>query len=149
MVCPISDADSGISEMVGCPRRQVNVSGGSWAALQNAGAYNAPVAMKSSFEETLIEVWKQALEEDAKTVELGGERYSVRRTPKRGLRQVDFVFDGNEIRGLEQNPQTKSRWAQMARSGKKVMQFLSEGRYVANVVDGKITFYGRQAGNSC
>jgi len=54
---------------------------------------------------------------------------------------VDFVFDGNEIRGLEQNPQTKSRWAQLARSGKKVMQFLSEGRYVANVVDGKVTFY--------
>jgi len=40
------------------------------------------------------------------------------------------VFNGNEIRGLEQNPDTKSRWAQMARSGKKVMQFLSEGRYV-------------------
>jgi hypothetical protein len=59
------------------------------------------------------------------------------------LRQVDFVFDGNEIRGLEQNPDTKSRWAQMARSCKKVMQFLSEGRYVANVVDGKVTLYGR------
>ena len=47
---------------------------------------------------------------------------------------MDFIFEGNEIRGLEQNPQTKSRWAEMARSGKKVMQFLSEGRYVANVV---------------
>ena len=34
----------------------------------------------------------------------------------------------------------------MARSGKKVMQFLSEGRYVANVVDGKVTFYGGRAG---
>src|SRR5438046_3181506 len=55
------------------------------------------------------------------------KHYPARRTPKRGLRQVDFVFDGNEVRGLEQNPQTKSRWAQMARSGKKVMQFLSEG----------------------
>ena len=28
------------------------------------------------------------------------ERYSVQGTPKRGLRQVDFVFEGNEIRGL-------------------------------------------------
>lgn len=55
---------------------------------------------------------------------------------------MDFEFGGNEIRGLEQNPQTKSRWAQMARSGRKVMQFLSEGRYVANVADGKVTFYG-------
>jgi hypothetical protein len=60
------------------------------------------------------------------------------------LRQVDFMFDGSEIRGLEQNPNTKSRWAQMARSGKKVMQFLSEGRYVANVVDGKFTQCGKQ-----
>jgi hypothetical protein len=99
--------------------------------------------MELSFKQALIEVWRQALVEDAKVVVLGTARYSVRRTPKRGLRQVDFVFDGNEIRGLEQNPETKSRWAQMARSGKKVMQFLSEGRYVANVVDGKLTLYDR------
>jgi hypothetical protein len=98
--------------------------------------------MALSFEEALIEVWRQTLVESARTVELGTERFPVRKTPKRGLRQVDFVFEGNEIRGLEQNPQTKSRWAQMARSGKKVMQFLSEGRYMANVVDGKVTLYG-------
>ena len=81
--------------------------------------------------------------ENAKIVSLGTESYSVQRTPKRGLRQVDFIFDENEIRGLEQNPQTKSRWAQLARSGRKVMQFLNQGRYVANVVDGKVTYYGR------
>lgn len=98
--------------------------------------------MEQSFEQAVIEVWRQALVENSKTVLLRSERYAVRRTPKRGLRQVDFVLDGNEIRGLEQNPQTNSRWAQMARSGKKVMQFISEGRYVANVVDGKVTFYG-------
>jgi hypothetical protein len=104
--------------------------------------------MNLSFEQVLIDVWRQALVENAKTIELGSERYSVRSTPKRGLRQVDFVFDGNEIRGLEQNPQTKSRWAQIARSGKKVMQFLSGGRYVANVVDGKVAFYGRRSGTN-
>jgi len=80
--------------------------------------------------------------ENTKEVEILGERYPVKRTPKLHLRQVDFVFEGNEIRGLEQNPETNSPWAQMARSGKKVMQFLSEGRYVANVVDGMITLYG-------
>jgi hypothetical protein len=99
--------------------------------------------MQLSFEHALIEVWRQALVENAKMIELGTQRFPVRPTPKRGLRQVDFVFDGNEIRGLEQNPRTNSRWAQMARSGKKVMQFLSEGRYVANVVDGKVTLYWR------
>ena len=44
---------------------------------------------------------------------------------------------------LEQNPNTNSRWAQLAREGKKVMQFLSGGKYVANVVDGKAQVYGR------
>ena len=80
--------------------------------------------------------------ENAKTVELGTERYPVRCASKRSLRQVDFVFDGSEIRGLEQNLDPKSRWARLARSGKKVMQFLNAGRYLANVVDGKVTFYG-------
>lgn len=101
--------------------------------------------MKPSFEETLIEVWRQTLVENAKTVELGAERYAVRRTSKRKLREVDFVADGQEIRGLEQNPQTKSRWAAMAREGKEVMQFLIEGRFVANVADGKVTLYSRRA----
>jgi NADPH-dependent ferric siderophore reductase len=99
--------------------------------------------MKLSFDQALVEVWRQALVKNAKVVALGTECYTVRLTSKRCLRQVDFVFDGNEIRGLEQNPATKSRWAQMARAGKKVMQFLSAGRYVANVVDGKVTLYGR------
>jgi len=53
--------------------------------------------MKSSIEETLIEVWRQAFVENTNVVWLGTERYPVRRTPKRGLRQVDFEFDGNEI----------------------------------------------------
>jgi hypothetical protein len=73
--------------------------------------------MNPSFERTLVDVWRQVLVENATVVELGGKRYSVRITPRKGLRQVDFVFDGNEIRGLEQNPDTKSRWAQLARAG--------------------------------
>jgi hypothetical protein len=100
--------------------------------------------MDPSFEQALIEVWRQSLVENADAVELGMERYPIRSTPKRRLREVDFVFDGNQIRGLEQNPETKSSWAQMARAGKKVMQFLSEGRYVANVVDGTVNPYRRQ-----
>jgi hypothetical protein len=100
--------------------------------------------MNSSFEQTLVDVWRQVLVENADVVVLGTKRYPVHLTPKRHLREVDFEFDGNNIRGLEQNPDTKSRWAQMARSGSKVMQFLRGGRYVANVVDGKVTAYGRR-----
>lgn len=97
--------------------------------------------MQSEFESVLLEVWRQALVENAANVKVGEDWYSVRRTPKRGLREVDFRFGRHEIRGLEQNPNTKSRWAQLARSGKKVMQFLSEGRYVGNVADEKVTLY--------
>jgi hypothetical protein len=98
-----------------------------------------------SFEQALIEVWRQALLENVKVISLGAESYPVRTTAKRGLRLVDFMLEGIAIRGIEQNPETKSRWAPMARSGKKVMQFLSNGRYVANVVDGKVNVYGKEA----
>ncbi|SRR5258708_6763830 len=103
--------------------------------------------MAISLEQVLIEVWRQVLVDNADDVVLGAARYPVRLTPKRHLHEVDFTFEGNKIRGLEQNPETKSRWAQMARSGKKVMQFLSEVRYVANVADGKVTMYSRRAGS--
>jgi hypothetical protein len=98
--------------------------------------------MAISFEQVLVDVWRQALVENAEVVVLGAEHYPIRLTPKLYLREVDFVFDRNKIRGLEQNPATKSRWAQLARSGKKVMQFLEGGRYVAVVADGKVTLYG-------
>src|SRR5260370_38115958 len=97
---------------------------------------------KLSFEDTLIEVWRHALVGNAKTVKIGGESYLVRRTPKLGLRQVDFTFDGDGIRGLEQNPETKARWAQMAGTGKQVMQFLNEDRYEANCSTGMGTRSG-------
>ena len=99
--------------------------------------------MTASLEETLISVWRQALAEDAKMVALESGSYPVRRTSRSRLREVDFEFEGQRLRGLEQNPKTNSRWAQLAREGKKVMQFLSDRRYVANVEDGKVQFYGR------
>ncbi len=90
----------------------------------------------------MVKVWRQALVEGAAEVELDGQEFPARETPRKHLREVDFVFDGQPLRGLEQNPKTESRWAQLARAGHKVMQFLSAGRYVGNVVDGKVTLYG-------
>ncbi len=37
--------------------------------------------MNSSFEQTLVEVWRQVHVENADAAELGTERYPVRRTP--------------------------------------------------------------------
>ena len=97
-----------------------------------------------TLEEAMVAVWWGALVEDKAEVELGGQRFRVRTTPKKHLREIDFVFDGQSFRGLEQNPKTESRWAQLAREGHKVMQFLDAGRYVGNVVDGKVRLYGRK-----
>jgi hypothetical protein len=101
--------------------------------------------MKPSFDQTLISVWRQALVDEADVVKLGSERYLVTRSKAKLLRQVIFAVDGNSIIGIEQNPKTKSRWAAMARAGKKVMQFIQDGRYIAVVSDGKVTLYGKRA----
>jgi len=99
--------------------------------------------MAAGLEETLISVWQQALVENARSVKLENRSFPVRRTSRSRLREVDFQFEEHKLRGLEQNPETASRWAQLARQGKKVMQFLQQRRYIAVVVDGKIQFYGK------
>jgi len=101
--------------------------------------------MAASLEETLISVWRQAMVEDSKVITLQNETFPLRRTSRSRLREVDFQFEGQELRGLEQNPETGSRWALLARQGKKVMQFLKQRRYVAVVVDGKVQFFGHAA----
>jgi hypothetical protein len=101
--------------------------------------------MAHSLEETLISVWYQSMVEDVKVVTLQNDKFPVWKTSRSRLREVDFQFEGHELRGLEQNPETGSRWAQLARQGKKVMQFLKQRRYVAVVVDGKVQFYGHAA----
>jgi hypothetical protein len=98
--------------------------------------------MAASLEETLILVWRQVMLEDTEVVVLGDEKFPVRRTSRSRLREVDFRFEGHELRGLEQNPETGSRWAGLARQGKGVMQFRKQRRYVAVIVDGKVQFYG-------
>src|SRR5277367_4610889 len=100
------------------------------------------IPMSMNFEEAVLSVWRQVFADGAKTVSLNDESYPIRRTSRSKLREVDFKFGGIALRGVEQNPSTNSRWAKLARDGKKVMQFLADGRYVAAVVDGKVTLYG-------
>ncbi len=97
---------------------------------------------KQDLDAALLSVWRQALVERKKRVQVGDDSYPVQSTAKRKLAQVDFEFAGQRIRGLEQNPATGSRWAELARNGAKVMQFLIAGRYIAAVSDGKITHFG-------
>jgi hypothetical protein len=98
----------------------------------------------TELDEVMVSVWRQALVERAKRVKVGEDSYAVRSTAKRRLAQVDFEFAGQAIRGLEQNPATASRWAEMARKGAKIMQFLVGGRYIAAVHDGNVTHFDKK-----
>jgi hypothetical protein len=101
-------------------------------------------AEKPDLDNALLSVWRQALFERKKRVTLGDDSYPVQHTAKNKLAQVDFEFAGQCIRALEQNPATASRWAELARKGAKVMQFLIAGRYIAAVSDGKVTHFGKK-----
>ena len=94
--------------------------------------------------DALIEVWRHALVEKASVVKLGSGSYSVSQSKAKRLRQVEFVVEGKTIVGIQQNPDTKSTWAEQARAGKTVMQFIQDGKYIAVVADGKVTLYGKR-----
>jgi hypothetical protein len=90
---------------------------------------------------TLISVWRQALAEGKGRVELERKFYPITISRAKKLRMVEFAFSTYRIIGIEQNPKTSSRWAVMARQGKRVMQFRCQGRYVANVCEGELLHY--------
>jgi hypothetical protein len=93
--------------------------------------------------EVLLSVARQVFS-GAKVVETPEGQAPVTRTPSKGLLRVEFLVEGHKVVGIEQNPNTGSQWARLARAGHKVMQFRDgeAGRYIANVVDDKVKFYG-------
>lgn len=108
------------------------------------GNENGPSASPGDpLEAALLSVWQQVMMENKDQVQLEGAAYPVEKTGSKRLRQVRFQAAGRELRGVEQNPRTTSRWAQMARHGARIMQFIENDRYFANVADGKVMFYGK------
>ncbi|SRR6266576_30622 len=94
-----------------------------------------------SLEDALLNVWRQSLVESKKTIRLEGESFPVRSTAKRKLKQIDFQFAGKDLRGLSRILIRNLGGQRWARDGKKVMQFLEGGRYIAVVADGKVHLY--------
>jgi hypothetical protein len=91
--------------------------------------------------DVLIDVWKQSMVEQRREVEVEGRGHEVGRTRNRGLRTLAFRYAEEAIEGIEQNPETSSRWAKLAQEGQRIMQFSCRGRYFANVCDGRLTRY--------
>jgi len=73
-----------------------------------------------------------------------GQAFRLARTGSRRFRTLRFARGGREYQAIEQNPEKPSRWGQLAREGHRVVQFrdLSTQKYVAVVVDDKVTEYG-------
>jgi len=94
-----------------------------------------------TLEQTLLDVWREVMVVGSPSVEVGGTRHRVGRTRSAGLKVVSFTYEGRTIDGIEQNPETRSRWAQLAREGQRIVQFSTGGRYFANVCDGAIHRY--------
>jgi len=74
-----------------------------------------------------------------------GRTSRVSRTGSKRLRTVQFLLAGTEYQAIEQNPEKPSRWGKLAREGHRVVQVrnLTSQKYVAAVVDGKVTEYSR------
>lgn len=89
--------------------------------------------------DTLISVWQQVMADGKTSVTIVGKPHPVGLTRSSRLRTVEFPFQRHRVAGIEQNPETSSRWAALARDGHNIMQFSCDGRYVANVCDGKLT----------
>ena len=64
----------------------------------------------------------------------GGGR-GVARYRHSGLRYVKL--EGGAVL-IEQNPQKRSEWAELARRGRRVAWVLRDGAYLARVVDGEV-----------
>jgi hypothetical protein len=78
-------------------------------------------------------------------VSVEGRSSRVSRTGSQRLRTVRFLMGGREYQAIEQNPEKTSRWGKLAREGRRVVQVRDLGtqKYVAAVVDGKVTEYTR------
>ena len=61
----------------------------------------------------------------------------VRRFRNSGLRHVELPHGAILV---EQNPKKSSEWAELARKGHRIAWAMREGRYLARVVDGEVTF---------
>ena len=78
-------------------------------------------------------------------VTVAGRTSRVFRTGAQRLRTVRFLLGEKEYQAIEQNPEKPSRWGKLAREGRRVVQVrdLTSQKYVAAVVDGKVTEYSR------
>ena len=82
----------------------------------------------------------------ADVVVVADESLKVQRVGRGRFRSVRFRMHGKNYQAIEQNPEKPSRWGQLARDGRQVVQFrdVATNQYVAVAVDGAIQVYGQR-----
>jgi serine/threonine-protein kinase len=72
-------------------------------------------------------------------VDVDGHRYKVTEVGAMKVKSAKFVLGGRKYEAIEQNPETASHWADLARQGHRVVHFrdLVTKEYLAVVVDGE------------
>jgi uncharacterized protein (DUF2345 family) len=74
------------------------------------------------------------------------QRILVTRVGSGRLRSAKFMMNGRAIVAIEQNRTKPSRWGQLAKNGRQIVQFqdLATKKYLAVVVDGEVFEYGKR-----
>jgi hypothetical protein len=97
--------------------------------------------MAVTIDDAFVSVWQQMLIDGKPEVVLGRRRFPVRWIRSKQLRAADIVVGQRTFSAIEQNPGTSSRWAALAREGKRILQIKHDNRFVANVCEGRILHY--------
>jgi hypothetical protein len=87
---------------------------------------------KKEIKEVSKEVYT-ALFNNQDSLVIKGTKYDIGRFPRSGLRYVDI----GKYRFVEQNPNKKSVWAQMARQGDQILWVFKDNEYYARIVNGE------------
>ena len=74
----------------------------------------------------------------------GADGKGVRRFQPSGLRHVKLT-GGAEL--IEQNPNKRSRWAELARKGHRIAWAMRDGQYLARIIDGEVEMLDQPRGD--
>ncbi|NVM52192.1 MAG: toll/interleukin-1 receptor domain-containing protein [Candidatus Helarchaeota archaeon] len=77
----------------------------------------------------------EAIFSNRSDIKLEGNTYPIRKFKSKRLKYVDLYG----YRFIEQNPNKTSRWAKMAREGKKILWVFRGRTYYARIIDGEFT----------
>jgi hypothetical protein len=99
----------------------------------------APLDIQSNLKAYALKIY-QAIFNNLSEVELEGKLILIQKFKSSRLRYVDL----SGYRFIEQNPNKDSHWAEMARTGKKIMWVFRGRVYYARVIDGNFILLKNQ-----